>query len=165
VYGIAEEFPGVAHRYCENHFLRDLAKPMLEADSHAKVKMRNRVRGLRGVERNVLERRREREVSTDGKQGAQKAAPRTQRHRTGSASVAAREGCAMEESAPPASGPKADAGQVVLDYCTAVRGILNDDQGGPLHPPGMRMAESLQEVRASLERNLGVKKGAKPRKV
>src|SRR5438132_8028402 len=31
-------------------------------------------------------------------------------------------------------------GSVVLDYCAAVRGILNDDQGGPLHPPGLRMA-------------------------
>ena len=35
------------------------------------------------------------------------------------------------------------AGSVVLDYCAAVRGILNDDQGGPLHPPGLRMAEAL----------------------
>jgi len=26
---------------------------------------------------------------------------------------------------------------VVLDYCSAVRGILNDDQGGPLHPSGL----------------------------
>ena len=36
------------------------------------------------------------------------------------------------------------AGGVVLDYCAAVRGILNDDQGGPLHPPGVRMAEALR---------------------
>src|SRR4051812_14323000 len=45
-------------------------------------------------------------------------------------------------------------GAVVLDYCAAVRGILNDDQGGPLDPPGLRMAEALGEVRASLQRNL-----------
>ena len=37
VKGIAAEFPGVPHRYCDNHFLRDVAKPVLEADSHAKV--------------------------------------------------------------------------------------------------------------------------------
>jgi len=48
---------------------------------------------------------------------------------------------------------------VVLEYCAAVRGILNDDQGGPLHPPGLRMAEALQEVRQSLERSLGAKTG------
>ena len=40
VTGIAAEFPDVPHRYCDNHFLRDLAKPVLEADSHAKVQMR-----------------------------------------------------------------------------------------------------------------------------
>ena len=42
VTGIAAEFPGVPHRYCGHHFLRDLAKPMLDADSHAKVKMRRK---------------------------------------------------------------------------------------------------------------------------
>src|SRR5208337_5566381 len=54
--GIAAEFPDVPHRYCDNHFLRDVAKPVLEADSHAKVQMRRKVRGLRKIERAVLER-------------------------------------------------------------------------------------------------------------
>jgi hypothetical protein len=52
-----------------------------------------------------------------------------------------------------------DVGEVVLDYCTAVRGILNDDQGGPLHPCGVRMAAALGEVRQSLERSLAAQKG------
>ena len=56
VTGIAAEFPGVPHRYCDNHFLRDLAKPVLEADSHAKVQMRRKVRGLRKIEQAVLKR-------------------------------------------------------------------------------------------------------------
>src|SRR5947199_1852082 len=59
VTGIAAEFPGVPHRYCANHFLRDLAKPVLEADSHAKVQMRKEVRGLRGIEQSVLSHRRD----------------------------------------------------------------------------------------------------------
>ncbi len=127
VTGIAAEFPGVPHRYCANHFLRDLAKPVLEADSHAKVQMRSKVRGLRSIEKAVLDRRR-----------------------------------------PPAEGPETppppteEATEVVLDYCSAVRGILNDDQGGPLHPSGLRMAEALGEVRQSLQRNLGAKKGGMP---
>ncbi len=61
-----------------------------------------------------------------------------------------------------AAAPSA-AGPVVLEYCAAVRGILNDDQGGPLHPPGLRMAQALQDVQQSLQRNLGAKKGG-PRK-
>jgi hypothetical protein len=118
VKGIALEFPGVPHRYCCNHFLRELAKPTLELDSHAKVRMRKKVRGLRGIERQVLRSR---------------------------------------PADPGAPAPDPDpAGQVVLDYCGAVRGILNDDQGGPLRPPGLRMAEALREVRASLGRALAL---------
>src|SRR5271166_6399603 len=59
VTGIAAEFPDVPHRYCDNHFLRDLAKPVLEADSHAKVQMRRKVRGLRKIEQAVLKHERE----------------------------------------------------------------------------------------------------------
>ena len=55
------------------------------------------------------------------------------------------------------------AGSVVLDYCAAVRGILNDDRGGPLHPPGLRMAEALAEVQESIQRNLDAKKGGSRR--
>jgi len=56
-----------------------------------------------------------------------------------------------------------NAGEVVLDYWTAVRGILNDDQGGPLHPCGVRMAAALGDVRQSLERSLAAEKGARTR--
>ena len=58
VTAIAAEFPGTPHRYCQNHFLRDVAHPVLEMDSRAKVKMRSKVRGLRAIERRVLEDRR-----------------------------------------------------------------------------------------------------------
>ena len=55
------------------------------------------------------------------------------------------------------------AGSVVLDYCAAVRGILNNDQGGPLHPPGLKMAEALGAVQESIQRNLDAKKGGSRR--
>jgi hypothetical protein len=42
--------------------------------------------------------------------------------------------------------------------------MLHDDQGGPLHPPGVRMREALQDVRDSLERNLCAKKGGQQRR-
>jgi hypothetical protein len=139
--GIAAEFPDVPHRYCDNHFLRDVAKPVLEADSHAKVQMRKKVRGLRKIEQAVLKRQAA-ETPTRVSDGDPQAA--------------------MEVVAEPSNTPAAEAesaSDVVLDYCAAVRGILNDDQGGPLHPPGLRMAEALDEVRASIQRNLDEKKG------
>src|SRR3954466_4620952 len=134
VTAIAAEFPDVPHRYCDNHFLRDLARPVTEADSHAKVRMRKKVRGLRAIEQAVLAR-----PKADAVEGLTPQAP---------------------EAAVTAPAAVADpAGSVVLDYCTAVRGILNDDQGGPLHPPGVRMAEALTEVHASLQRDLDEKEG------
>ena len=65
--------------------------------------------------------------------------------------------------ATPADAVQADAASqdVVLDYCAAVRGILNDDQGGPLHPPGVRMAEALADVHASLQRHVEAQKGGR----
>jgi len=141
VTGIAAEFPGVPHRYCANHFLRDLAKPILEADSHAKVQMRQKVRGLRAIEQSVL------------KQGQDAAVPSAP---APGPEPLAKEAPLEDDSAPAQADP---AGDVVLDYCAAVRGIFNDDQGGPLHPPGVRMAEALDEVRQSLQRNLDAKKG------
>jgi hypothetical protein len=139
VTGIAAEFPDVPHRYCDNHFLRDLAKPVLDADSHAKVQMRKKVRGLRTIERAVL-RRQKAEAKED-------LTPQTP-GATGTATTANRSPAVVDP-----------AGSVVLDYCAAVRGILNDDQWGPLHPPGLRMAEALNEVQESLQRNWEVKKG------
>ena len=59
---------------------------------------------------------------------------------------------------PTSLAPAVAEPDVVLDYCAAVRGILNDNHGGPLHPPGERMAEALSEVRQSLQQNLGAKK-------
>ena len=53
VKAVRRELPGVPHRYCSNHFLRELAKPTLESDSHAKVQMLKKIRGLRDVERQV----------------------------------------------------------------------------------------------------------------
>jgi hypothetical protein len=145
VTGIAAEFPGVPHRYCDNHFLRDLAKPVLEADSHAKVQMRRKVRGLRKIEQAVLKRQKAEEL-----QGLPGDDPTI----------------TMTVIVGPANSPSptADsASAVVLEYCAAVRGILNDDQGGPLHPPGLRMAEALEEVRESIQRNLDAKKGGSQR--
>jgi hypothetical protein len=54
---------------------------------------------------------------------------------------------------------RSEAQAIVLEYAAGIRGILNDDQGGPLDPPGLRMAEALGEVRASLQRCVEPKKG------
>jgi hypothetical protein len=120
VVNIAAEFPHVPHRYCNNHFLRDLADGMLEKDSHAKVQMRRKIRGLRTIEKDIL-------AAFD---------------------------CPHQDTEALNWDQRKYAGQIVLDYCAAVRGILNDNHGGPFTPPGWRMAHALEAVHHSLERNV-----------
>jgi hypothetical protein len=124
---VVEVFPDTPHRFCENHFFRDLAKPVLAIDSTAKKKMRAKIRGLRALEREVLE--------------AQQAA----------LAVANAVSSTTDTSSPVASLAD-DDGKVVLDYCSVVRGILNDNHGGPYDPPGVRMVDALADVQESLSR-------------
>jgi hypothetical protein len=145
VTGVAEVFAGVPHRYCNNHFLRDLAKPILEKDSHAKVQMRRKVRGLREIEKSVL-------VDVRSEQQAVKSSLKS-----------AQRPSVMANGEPPKAPSDRTSIQreVVLEYCEAVRGILSDDQGGPLNPPGVRMDVALGEVQQSIERLIDSKKGGR----
>lgn len=124
---VADEFPDVPHRFCVNHFVRDLAKPIQALDSTAKKKMRAKIRGLRALEREVLEARQAHESPSSEDVGA-------------------------IEKAPEISSLAGDGGAVVLDFCSAVRGILNDNHGGPCNPSGIRMVDALTDVQESLGR-------------
>ena len=48
---VAEVFPGVPHQLCQFHYLREAARPIYEADRHAKKELKKKVRAVRGVER------------------------------------------------------------------------------------------------------------------
>jgi hypothetical protein len=102
--------------------------------------MRKKVRGLRGIEQSVLT------------------------HRRDSTLVGPPPESESESIVTETAAEDDPAGDVVLDYCAAVRGILNNDQGGPLDPPGLRMAEALDEVRQSIQRNVAAKKGGSRRR-
>ena len=147
VEGIAAESSGVPHPYCGNHFLRDPAKPTLASDSHAKVQMREKVRGSRAIEREVIQQQEPATSSLEAEQEQDKGAV---------ADTGAVPGRAADRADEVVETATDGTGGVVLDHCAAVRGILNDDQGGALHPPGVRMAEASTEVRESLQRNPSV---------
>src|SRR5438094_6398208 len=48
---VAAVFPDVPHQLCHFHDLRKAAKPLYEADRHAKKELKKRVRGVRPLER------------------------------------------------------------------------------------------------------------------
>jgi hypothetical protein len=49
----AEALKGVPHQLCHFHYLREAALPVYEADRHAKVQLKKKVRGIRPIERQV----------------------------------------------------------------------------------------------------------------
>jgi len=50
---VAEALEGVPHQLCHFHDLREAALPVYEADRHAKVQLKKKVRGIRPIERQV----------------------------------------------------------------------------------------------------------------
>jgi hypothetical protein len=50
---VQKALPGVPHQLCHFHYLREAAKPIYEADRHAKKELKKRVRGVRPIERKV----------------------------------------------------------------------------------------------------------------
>jgi hypothetical protein len=166
VKAIARECPGTPHRYGSNHCLRDVAHPVLEMDSRAQGKRRRPGRGRRALARRVRE---------DHRPAAAPApTPPDERSKTAAAApwAASARGLPATESALEAPGGATtgearvadEGGEVGLGYCAAVRGMLPDSQGGPLHPPGVRRRAAFQEGRDALERHLQAKKGGVQRR-
>jgi hypothetical protein len=53
---VAQALPDVPHQLCHFHYLREAAKPVYDADRHAKKELKKRVRGVRPIERQVEKR-------------------------------------------------------------------------------------------------------------
>jgi hypothetical protein len=63
---VAKALPEVAHGLCHFHYLREAARPLYEADRHAKKELKKCVRGIRALERQVEERDDPTGVATQG---------------------------------------------------------------------------------------------------
>ena len=50
---LARVLPGVPHQLCQFHYLREAARPVFEADRHAKVQLKRELRGIRKLERGL----------------------------------------------------------------------------------------------------------------
>lgn len=187
VTGIAKVFPGVPHRLCKIHFVRALAQETRAEDGRVKVQMRTKVRGLRAIERAVLDAVHPPPVGSLADPPAVPPASRLA-PAVGPAAVAVVTapceeraldlGARAEVPAPaapcaaPATPARADTAldraaapawtAVVLDYCAVTRGILHDNQGTTLDPPGLRMARALDAVKVSLDVCRDAKKGGPP---
>jgi hypothetical protein len=52
---VVSVFPTLPHQLCQFHYLREAAKPIYEADRHAKKELKKQVRGIRAIERSLEE--------------------------------------------------------------------------------------------------------------
>jgi len=50
---VERALPDVPHQLCQFHFLREAARPVFEADRHAKKTLKKQIRGVRRIERTV----------------------------------------------------------------------------------------------------------------
>jgi len=50
---VASVLPNAAHQLCHFHYLREAAKPISDADRHAKKELKKKVRGVRPIERGL----------------------------------------------------------------------------------------------------------------
>src|SRR5260370_28549873 len=61
---VATAFPDIPHQLCHFHYLRGAAKPVYEADRHAKKELKKQVRGIRPIEREVEQQENEEGIIT-----------------------------------------------------------------------------------------------------
>jgi hypothetical protein len=126
--------PDVPYQYCQYHYLKDIAKPVVDADRKLKMELKKSMRGLRDVERKV-------------EQAEKKANEAVQTNAV-----------ANSDSGAPANTET----QVAKGYVAAVRALLLEDGEPPLDLPGMLIYERAQAIQASLQRCLAKKRASSP---
>jgi len=124
--------PDVPYQFCQYHYLKDIAKPVVDADRKLKTELKKSMRGIRDVERKI-----------------EKAESRT----SGDADIAA--------SVPETTVDMNEA-RIAKKYIAATRALLLEDGDPPLELPGMLIYERAQAIQASLVRCLAKKGALSP---
>lgn len=127
--------PDVPYQYCQYHYLKDIAKPVVDADRKLKMELKKSMRGLRDVERKIEQAEK---IAAEAMQAYAGATP--------DPSHTAPEAAVLAET------------QVAKGYVAAVRALLLEDGEPPLKLPGMLIYERAQAIQASLARCLTKKR-------
>ncbi len=130
--------PDVPYQYCQYHYLKDIAKPVVDADRKLKMELKKSMRGLRDIERKI-EQVETRAGDTESEQPRGESEP----PRGESATV---------------ESPEVIEAQIAKGYVAAVRALLLEDGDPPLELPGLLIYERAQVIQASIERCLAKKR-------
>ena len=142
---VASALPGVPHQLCQFHYLREAARPISDADRHAKVTLKAQVRGVRPIEREAeraLARLSERERQQDATPAALSPDAPTDPTDPDHPST----------QHPHATPHDADGARVVQGYCLAIRSALTNDGAPPLCASGLWLHDRLTQIAVSLAR-------------
>jgi hypothetical protein len=63
---VQKVLPTIPHQLCQFHYLKEAAKPISDADHHAKTELKKSVKGVREIERSVAKRKDEEAVTIRG---------------------------------------------------------------------------------------------------
>jgi hypothetical protein len=124
--------PDVPYQFCQYHYLKDIAKPVVDADRKLKTELKKSLRGIRDIERKIEK------VESQAKEKADAAASASEQQQADAQMAEAR---------------------IAKKYVAATRALLLEDGDPPLELPGMLIYERAQAIQASLARCLD-KKGA-----
>lgn len=120
--------PDVPYQYCQYHYLKDIAKPIVDADRKLKMELKKSMRGIRDVERKIEQ------VETTATEISE------------------------TESEQQSESPVATEAEIAKGYIAAVRALLLEDGDPPLELPGLLIYERAQAIQASLQRCLSKKR-------
>lgn len=124
--------PDVPYQYCQYHYLKDIAKPIVDADRKLKMELKKSMRGIRDVERKI------------------------EQMESKATEISETESEQPKETA--LESPEAAEAEIAKGYIAAVRALLLEDGDPPLELPGLLIYERAQAIQASLQRCLSKKR-------
>jgi len=118
---------------CQYHYLKDIAKPIVDADRKLKMELKKSMRGIRDIER---------KIETVEKQATENAKLESE----------------QPDSEKKSPSPEVIEAKIAQGYIAAVRSLLLEDGDPPLELPGLLIYERAQAIQASLQRCLSKKR-------
>lgn len=128
--------PDVPYQYCQYHYLKDIAKPIVDADRKLKMELKKSMRGVRDIERKI------------------------EQAEARAIEAVLEESNPLDARAAATESSEVTEAEIAKGYIAAVRALLLEDGDPPLELPGLLIYERAQAIQASLARCLTKKRAS-----
>lgn len=151
--------PDVPYQYCQYHYLKDIAKPIVDADRKLKMELKKSMRGLRDVERKIEKAEKQ---AMEAAQANAAVTPDDSLAAAQTSEVSRTTEQTEQQTTETAQTHGPTETEVAKGYAAAVRALLLEDGEPPLKLPGLLIYEQAQLIQASLARCLTKKRASSP---